>query len=202
MASWQLFLLGASAAAAAGSSRAKPVPPSLPPPPPRPVKSTLARVWPLPQHEARGLDVVQLDAQRFELRAAPGSSTPALDAAFDRYQSIFFPHPTAADGATRTGLLASLTVHISRPSTPLSLGVDESYNLTIDRTAGAAIHAITLFGAYHGLESIAQLIEFDFDSVAYKIRGVPLAIEDRPRFSWRELMAPAPAKYRNTLSRL
>ena len=40
----------------------------------------------------------------------------------------------------------------------------------------------------HALESVAQLIQFDFDSVSYAIRGVPLLIEDSPRFAWRELM--------------
>ena len=131
--------------------------------------------------------MVQLDAQRFRLAAAPGSSTPALEAALDRYRTIFFPHRTASRAPT-AGQLSLLTVHVLHRSIPLTVGVDESYNLTIDHTTGATIYANTVFGAYHGLESVAQLIEFDFDSVSFHIRGVPLAIEDRPRFTWRELM--------------
>jgi N-acetyl-beta-hexosaminidase len=183
------FHLSLDAPQIASACHAKPVPPPPPPlpPPPLPLKTNPSTVWPLPQREARGSDAVELNAQQFELTAAPGSTSPALEAAFNRYRTIFFPHHTASEAPTAR-LLTSLTVHIMQVSTPLTLGVDESYNLTIDRTAGAAIHANTLFGAYHGLESIAQLIEFDFDSVSYKIRGVPLVIEDRPRFAWRELM--------------
>ena len=182
------FALSLGAPQTASACRPKPVPPPPPlPPPPLPLKTSPSTVWPLPQREARGSDTVELDPWRFDLTAAAGSSSPALDAAFSRYRKIFFPHPTASE-APAAGLLTLLTVHIVQVSTPLTLGVDESYNLTIDRTAGAAIHANTLFGAYHGLESMAQLIEFDFDSVSYKIRGLPLVIEDRPRFAWRELM--------------
>jgi hypothetical protein len=186
-----IFRLSLDAPQIASDCHAKPVSPPPPPlpPPPLPQKTSLSRVWPLPQRETRGLDAIELDAKRFELTAAPGSSSLALESAFNRYRAIFFPHPTDGSGAPTAGLLTSLTVQILQASPlDLTLGVDESYNLTIDRTAGAIIHANTLFGAYHGLESIAQLIEFDFDSVSYKIRGVPLVIEDRPRFAWRELM--------------
>lgn len=182
------FHLSLDAPQIASACRAKPIPPPPPlPPPPLPAKTSPSTVWPMPQREARGSNAVQLDAQRFNIIAAPGSNSSTLQAAFNRYRTIFFPHPTVSQ-ATTARVLSSLTVHIMQVSTPLTLGVDESYNLTIDHTTGAAIHANTLFGAYHGLETIAQLIEFDFDSVSYNIRGVPLAIEDRPRFAWRELM--------------
>ena len=55
--------------------------------------------------------------------------------------------------------------------------------------AVALIEAETIFGAYHALETFSQLVRFDFDAGAYTITGrVPLAIRDRPRFGWRELM--------------
>ena len=38
------------------------------------------------------------------------------------------------------------------------------------------------------LATLAQLLRYDFDAMAYKIVGVPLRIVDAPRFAWRELM--------------
>ncbi len=60
-----------------------------------------------------------------------------------------------------------------------SLGSDESYALVIDEN-GATINAATIWGALHGVTTLAQLVQED---------TLPCCrIEDRPRFSWRGLM--------------
>ena len=51
-----------------------------------------------------------------------------------------------------------------------------------------AIEAETIFGVYHALETMTQLLHFDFAAERYRIQGVPLRITDAPRFAWRELM--------------
>ena len=73
------------------------------------------------------------------------------------------------------------------------------------------VHAdiYTDWSRYHALESFAQLIQFDFDSKGYFIRGAPVSIVDQPRFAWRELMVdtsrhflpiPVPFEILNILS--
>ena len=43
-------------------------------------------------------------------------------------------------------------------------------------------------GLYRGLETLAQLIRFDFDSQSYRISRLPLYIDDAPRFPHREIL--------------
>jgi hypothetical protein len=65
-------------------------------------------------------------------------------------------------------VLTGLTVTVSDSSlSPLELGVNESYVLYIPSSGNATLVSATLFGAYHGLETMSQLIQFDFSSETY-----------------------------------
>ena len=93
--------------------------------------------------------------------------------------------------AQATVLLKRVTVTVENSAEPLALGVDESYTLSIpgpDGDGNGYIKAATLFGAYHALESFAQLLQFNFDHGYYQITGTPVILHDAPRFPWRELM--------------
>jgi hexosaminidase len=53
----------------------------------------------------------------------------------------------------------------------------------------AALNATTRFGAFRGLETLAQLITYDFDKGGYVISGlIPVAIDDAPRFPHRVVL--------------
>ena len=54
--------------------------------------------------------------------------------------------------------------------------------------ASATLSASTVYGALRGLETLSQLVSFDFDTRAYEISGAPWAIKDAPRFQHRGLM--------------
>lgn len=61
--------------------------------------------------------------------------------------------------------------------------MDESYSLSIPSDGSAArLRAKTLFGAYHGLESLSQLVRFNSSREGFEIHGAPWAIEDAPRY--------------------
>jgi len=68
----------------------------------------------------------------------------------------------------------------------LQLDTDESYTLDIPLTGPATLSAKTVFGAMHGLETLSQLISFNFDTQSYVIRHAPWHIDDAPRFQHRE----------------
>lgn len=92
---------------------------------------------------------------------------------------------TIADHPSLQGVEVSVEV----PDADLQLGVDESYTLNIPADGGVAIlNAKTVYGAYHGLETLSQLIAFDFTWGAYKIEGLPLQVADAPRFPHRGLL--------------
>jgi len=89
----------------------------------------------------------------------------------------------------RAGGVTAVLVHISDPAVLLQLGIDESYKLVIrGGNKPVQIAAKTIFGAYHAFETLAQLIEFDFDTGAYKIPNTPWIIEDTPRFRHRGIL--------------
>src|SRR3984957_652098 len=64
-----------------------------------------------------------------------------------------------------------------------SVDEDESYSLEVTST-GARLHAVTVVGAMHGLETLQQLVQSD--AVGYFVPAV--SIRDTPRFRWRGLM--------------
>jgi hexosaminidase len=79
---------------------------------------------------------------------------------------------------------AKLIVHTEGSSEAVQkLGEDESYSLEIS-PAGAQLDAATPLGIMRGLETFLQLVQPTSDGFA-----VPaIAIQDKPRFSWRGLM--------------
>ena len=134
-------------------------------------------------------------------RMTPGTGTMPITAAFE----IAVAGPDALrlqravarlrDGlARRTGIPLGWAVPDSIPVRRLAvridsaegrypaLGDDESYTLSVT-PSGAELHAVTTWGALHGLETFLQLVTWGPDGL-----GVPaVRIEDAPRFAWRGL---------------
>ena len=52
----------------------------------------------------------------------------------------------------------------------------------------AVVNASTVYGAYHALQTLSQLISFDFDTKRYSLHAAPWSITDAPRFSHREVL--------------
>eukprot|EP00439_Symbiodinium_sp_Y106_P052968 s3175_g7.t1 len=59
-------------------------------------------------------------------------------------------------------------------------------DVNVDGTA--VISAKTVWGALHCLETLSQLIRFNFATGQYSMSGLPLHIEDAPRFPHRGLL--------------
>ena len=61
--------------------------------------------------------------------------------------------------------------------------MDESYTLIIPLGGTPAeIHAKTIFGAYHAMESFSQLVRFNSSRESFEIHGAPWFIDDAPRY--------------------
>ncbi|PKA57412.1 Beta-hexosaminidase 2 [Apostasia shenzhenica] len=90
--------------------------------------------------------------------------------------------------------LLSLSLSVSNPSAPLRHGVSESYTLSVNSSAGAAVSAFlaadTVWGAIRGLETFSQLAWGDPPVVASGI-----TITDRPLFPHRGLMLDTSRNY-------
>jgi len=82
-----------------------------------------------------------------------------------------------------------VVVTVADVNVPLQLESDESYVLDIPSDGSTiTITAPTVYGAYHGLQTLSQLIVFDFDSRTYQIALAPWHIDDAPRFKHREVL--------------
>ena len=185
-----------------GGDQSHPLPAGPPPSPPGPRKPPgqlpvppagpwAPRIWPLPKSFSNGsttLTVSPPKAGAAFFTLAGSTSIKTLAAAFERYQGLTLPHPTAAAptdadaGAVVTGVV--VTVKNASEAHP-QLTTDESYTLTVASSGAVAIDAPTVWGALHGLETFSQLVIFDFDTQQHTLPHAPWHIEDAPRFAHR-----------------
>jgi hypothetical protein len=151
--------------------------PSPPPPPP-------ISFWPMPINTSFGGSPLQVSPSlTFSI---PGGSNPDLQAYAARTAALMFQHSSSAPSGAA---LSTVIINVQNPATPLTLGVDESYTLFIPADGTAAIiNAATNYGAYWGLQTLAQAIQFNFDARAYLVAAAPLRISDAPKFAWRGIL--------------
>ncbi|WP_221030161.1 beta-N-acetylhexosaminidase [Actomonas aquatica] len=99
---------------------------------------------------------------------------------------LFLPQGRVASTDTLTA--PGLQIQVEQTSA-LTVGVDESYALTVTPT-GITLSAPTDLGALHGLETLLQLLKpashWNPEVLAFAIRAA--TINDAPRFPWRGLM--------------
>ena len=159
---------------------------------PTAAKASQLPVWPLPREVSAGSAAASLDPAAFALFAPPPAFSGALAAAFQRFKEKAFPHPAAPQQPSSSGagnILAGLTVTIADGAAELALGANESYVLSVPTNGTATLAAVTLFGAYHGLETLSQLVGFDFTTERYSVGAhLPLHIKDEPSYSHRGLL--------------
>ena len=120
-------------------------------------------IGPLPKAFKNGTTLLHVDPTSFTFE---GGASPSVDltAAFARYTAQMFTHRTeAVSGAS----VSKVTVSVKNDKTALQLGVDESYTLEVGADASVAITA----DAYHAMETLSQLVTFDFDGQVYQLRG-------------------------------
>jgi hypothetical protein len=162
-------------------------------------------VWPEPKYWAAGGGFLALDPHQLTVTyvtsvhgRGPRAPTGTLARALERWRSSAFPHHTAAGKAAAAaageedgaGCRLTITVTIDA-SAELQLGVSEAYVLQVAAGSNRSISlsAATQIGVLRGLETLAQLISFDFDDGgSYAIQRTPLTIDDAPRFPHREVL--------------
>jgi hexosaminidase len=122
----------------------------------------------------------------FFTAAAAGDSL--LEAAMTRYGGLIFAeHGAAEGGAPAEGDTCHITVR--QPVSAMGMDTDESYELRVPAAAALQIIANTTVGAIRAMETLSQLICYDFDQGGrYVVEGAPWVILDEPRFPWRGLM--------------
>ena len=151
-------------------------------------------IWPLPQSVTQGSLLRNIN---YNVSFACIPSFPDLDGAIRRFKDITFQHRAVGDSGVSA--VAAVEVHVRDINAPLQMGVDESYTLRIpaanDADPSIQLHASTYYGALYGLETLSQLITFNFSTSVYEIRNTPWSIRDAPRYPHRGLMVDTSRHY-------
>jgi hexosaminidase len=130
-----------------------------------------------------------LEGRAFKF-VTPNGVSKTLEAAFLRYNALIFTRQSSDIIETRS--FVSVVVENNSEDYP-QLETDESYSLDIPHTRFTAMNPIvieakTIYGALRGLETLSQLVVFDFDTQEYIIMSTPISITDAPRFAHRGLL--------------
>mmetsp|Transcript_9588 Transcript_9588/g.17811 ORF Transcript_9588/g.17811 Transcript_9588/m.17811 type:complete len:574 (+) Transcript_9588:42-1763(+) len=138
----------------------------------------------------------------------------ALKAAAGRYQALFFPHHADADSlsflqieinnslrslrkrrralqrlsAERLAAVTQTVLLVADLAAPLGLDANESYEVNVPAEGSVVLSAQTAWGALRGLETLSQLVDFNFTTESYAFQDVPFRIQDEPRFPHRGLL--------------
>jgi N-acetyl-beta-hexosaminidase len=111
-----------------------------------------------------------------------GNGPAELSALFnDEIKPSIFNHKTVSSPNS-----ISLNVAVSSFVDLLALETDESYIIDFaDASKGIQIKSPTQLGAIHALETLSQLIYFDFETELYTL-PTHCTIKDSPRFKHRK----------------
>jgi hexosaminidase len=105
----------------------------------------------------------------------------AIERSLDRIEMQTGISISTSPSATGAG---ALVVNVDGSGESIqSVDEDESYSLEVT-SSGAHLHAATVVGAMHGLETMQQIVQAD--AAGYFLPAV--SIHDMPRFRWRGLM--------------
>ncbi|CAL8095478.1 unnamed protein product [Orchesella dallaii] len=143
---------------------------------------------------AQNAEVVAINAPHKAVKAMLGyAGNVLLDHLFRMSPKDDDVSPGQSNRGFEQNYLA-ITLTAQNTDTRISLGTDESYNLTISALYGSGgtqvnvdIVGATYFGVRHGLETLGQLIAYDEFNKCLRIVK-EAAIEDRPAFAYRGLM--------------
>ena len=150
-----------------------------------------AYIWPQPKQFTMGSDTYYLS---YPLTVMTSPSFPDMDAAIMRFKDTTFQH--RAMGDTGVQAITTVLVRVKDINAPLQLSTDESYSLSIAGTDEAiTINANTYYGALHALETLSQLITFDFAMSVYQIGNSPWQIDDSPRYPHRGVLVDTSRHY-------
>ena len=122
------------------------------PPPPPPVVN-FPPIWPHPASFTSGKANVSVDALTWKFVDGSAGGAKDLEAAFERFAPLFFPHKVAGDAA---GALTSVHVSVADVSGTLQLETDESCasSLPLSQLASCDSHVDSFHSTRHETQKV------------------------------------------------
>jgi len=182
-------------------------------------------VIPYPSEVSLGASASLVDAKTFTMSVGECSfDCDVLDRAMERYMKTIFKAPGSTGTVFRlsifedrinatipTGDINQISELVIKTTTKsaveLQFGVDESYELSVPHSSvhvfgksTAVLTAPTVWGALRGLETFAQIVQYQaqpefVDASGYFISWTPLIVKDSPRFPWRGVLVDSARHY-------
>lgn len=178
-------------------------------------------VVPYPSDVILGDGASFLDPKSFDMTVGECAfDCDILERAMERYMKTIFKPPGSTGTVFRLSIfedrinttlpigpateIRQLTIKTTtKTAVELQLGVDESYELSIpEGSTGAVLTAPTVWGALRGLETFAQIIQYEVQPTYGKHSGsgfyiswTPLTVRDSPRFPWRGVLIDSARHY-------
>eukprot|EP01043_Picozoa_sp_COSAG02_P006742 COSAG02_NODE_195_length_29750_cov_79.793329_4_plen_149_part_00 len=130
-----------------------------------------------------GSSVISVDPA---LAIAINCTSPILSVAAERFSATAFAWPGSS--TTEQGIVRLvIEVEDTEESAP-QLGMNESYSLDIPSNGTVTLRAKAVWGALRGLETLAQMIEYEPHAGTYLVRWGPWSIVDAPQLAHRGLL--------------
>ncbi|KAK8799450.1 hypothetical protein WA158_005999 [Blastocystis sp. Blastoise] len=140
-------------------------------------------LWPKPNNYKNGNSTITIDMKNIELKINIESEDG--EKAFERFKELLYVH-SASD---KKYLIHYISAEIVDAKCPLQQDVDESYSLEIPEDSDViTIHSQCIYGYYHALHTLSQLVQYKPSEHQYVIKHAPWSIQDKPFFSFRGVM--------------
>jgi hexosaminidase len=135
--------------------------------------------------------------QNFQFTSVDCTSS-TLTQAYERYNTLIFQHNVTKKFSKDPYVnRVSVSVEVCSEDYP-QLSTDESYTLDVPADVEVLqieIKAKTVYGALRALESLSQLVTYDYDLGSYLISSTPISIADAPRYAHRGMLLDTARHY-------
>jgi len=152
--------------------------------------------WPLPAKMRLGNETFQVDVEQLQAVNNLGDSEGAhtLEKSFKRFKERTLAHQSKpCESKVACIVLVSINVNNGEITQP-KFDLNETYTIKMEEDR-VIVTSETVFGAFHALETLSQLIRFNFTNKVFEIANSPWEIIDGPRFSHRELLIDTARHY-------
>jgi len=150
-------------------------------------------LWPMPRHyfassEGEASERTISSRATFKLSENAKGST-ILQSAIKRFLPLVFSHGLTEDEDSDDDVIIEVVITVVNGSEAYpTLETDVRYELVVPTTGPATIHAETVYGAMHGLQTLSQLVKFKPAEDKYRVHSLPIWIDDSPRFDYRGVL--------------
>ncbi|KAK8808450.1 hypothetical protein WA158_008351 [Blastocystis sp. Blastoise] len=141
-------------------------------------------IWPKPNNYKNGNETIFIDLKNLKLEAS-NVNQDIIDA-FERFKVMNYDH---SELTFNTPFINIFQVSIKNINCPLNEDVDEEYHLSIPSSGNIiTIESNCVYGYYHALTTLSQLMQFAPSYHHYIIKQSPWEIEDKPFYSFRSML--------------